>query len=203
MGDRLRGWGLIGMRFSFFKGNVFSFLLAACGLLAVCDSAFALHYARTIKAVSLNGAALPVGSYVNIIYDGGEVWYTSRYALPKSAVTLIPNTNFSPPLPGTMIRSTPVFQFVPNIENNPATLRQAERVPPVSNGAAINIMSRQGDDYIAVIKAPVNRDGMFFGRLPVADVASQSSQPGTTDPVPPAPPGFTQRSLYTVEVGGP
>jgi hypothetical protein len=150
----------------------------------------------------LNGVALPIGSYVNVIYDGGDVWYTSSYALPKSAVTLIPNTNFSPPLPGTVSRSTPVFQFVPNVENNPASLRQTEKVPPVANGTPVNIMARQGDDYIAVIKAPVNRDGVFYGRLPVDNVAAQSSQTGTTDPVPSAPSGFTQRSLYTVEIGG-
>ena len=190
------------MQSSISREKAFSFLLAACGLLAACDSALALHYGRTIKAVSLNGVALPTGSYVNIIYDGGEVWYTSRYALPKSAVTLIHNTNFSQPLPGTVIRSTPVFRFVPDVENNPATLRQTERAPPVSNVTTANILSRQGDDYTAIIKAPVNRDGIFFGRLPVADITPQSSQTGAPDPVPPAPPDFTRRSLYTVEIGG-
>ena len=37
---------------------------------------------RTTESVKLGGKVYPPGSYLNIEYDGGDVWLTNRYRYP-------------------------------------------------------------------------------------------------------------------------
>jgi hypothetical protein len=78
--------------------------------------------------------------------------------------------------------------MVPALEFNPSKMRQFDRVPPLSPGRVVTIMSREGDDYIAVIHEPgVNSDGVYYGRLPASTVAVADTAQGIPDPVPPLP----------------
>lgn len=64
------------------------------------------QYGRTTTTITVKGKTLPPGSYVSIVYDGGDVWLTSPAAdaerIPKSAVTIVEITTFTPTVSGTV-----------------------------------------------------------------------------------------------------
>jgi hypothetical protein len=180
-------------------------LLVSCvtALFLAPSDAFATypHIARTKASITVIGKQLPPGSYIPITYDGGTVWITTIQGaapLPKTIATVLPNTQYPQPLDGIANRRTPVFRMVPNTFVDPTRLEQQEidrfrRPVIIDRGKIFKIAYRQGDDYIVVLDIPgVNRDGVFYGRIPVSatDVISGPLDKGRDDPVPPSPTGF-------------
>lgn len=164
------------------------FLLAAVTLLGTSQFALAAsQYGQTTRTVVVNGKTRPPGSYVQVIYDGGDSWINSEYVnadrIPKAALTIISNVSFTPRPRGAVTRQTQVYKAYPNVSVDPTTIEQRERVAPLEKGTEVTIISRQGDDYIVYV------DKLGSVRLPISvvTITSGSVESGKIEPIPPLP----------------
>jgi hypothetical protein len=164
----------------------------------------AAHFVRTTESVKLGGKVYPPGSYLNIEYDGGDVWLTNRYRYPggggytpeteiieKYAATLVQSFEYKPWPIGTIKRQTPLYAHVPGVQMNPTTLLQIQRGNRTLNvGDKVTIFTRTENVYTVGIAAR-NSPGMeAFGSVAVSDVEIDPGRPTKEFEVkvPPAPP---------------
>ena len=155
------------------------FAFLCCAFFILGSSHVWAQYGRTTTTITVKGKTLPPGSYLWIVYDGGDVWLTSPYTdaerIPKSAVTIVETTAFSPPLSGTVNQHTPVNMIVPNLERNPTSLNQPQydlnhNQMFFEKGDQITILTRQGGDYAVNLSKRLEKTGFKSGRIPVSAV---------------------------------
>ena len=164
----------------------------------------AAHFVRTTESVKLGGKVYPPGSYLNIEYDGGDVWLTNRYRYPgpggyteateiieKYAATLVQSFEYKPWPIGTIKRQTPLYAHVPGVQMNPTTLLQIQRGNRTLNvGDKVTILTRTENIYTVGIAARNSRGMEAFGSVAVSDVEIDPGRPTNEFEikVPPAPP---------------
>ncbi len=146
---------------------------------------------------TFGGKVLGTGNYIHVTYDDGAYWIIGDLTLEggtrisKAAVDLVERVEFNPLLIGRISSPTPVYQTFPDLNRNPQTLRQGQMFanlnPTVQVGDDVNILAREGDDYIAQIQ-PRGRPAQN-ARIPVAAVSitSGNMNAGAAVTIPPRP----------------
>jgi len=168
----MRPQGVSGMRF---LARFVACFLAVSGILvggAAADPARPGQlYGRLKVPYTLKNETLPAGSYIILAFDAGDYWVVGdSYSLPyirKSAVDVVPRTEFSPRPRGRITSPTTLYRFTPMFitKKDRSTLEQTEAFainPTLRVGEEVSILAQEGDDYVVTVGTRQS------GRVPVS-----------------------------------